>query len=226
MPGRPSLAAAVTVLIIIAMVILPLAMVAASLAQEASGLFAKIQSGEYNFGSYLQRVFDALPAWATGLLERFNLTDLSALRERLASGLMKGGQALAPQALSIGMNTFDFMIGLGIMLYLLFFLLRDGKALAERIREAIPLRAEQKAALFSQVRRCRPRDREGRHPGCDRARRAGRHRVLVSRDSCGAAVGRADGVPVAAARDRRRAGLAAGCDLFAGHRRRCGRASA
>src|SRR6478735_2047991 len=149
MPGRPSLAAALTVLIIIAMVILPLVMVAASLAQEASSLFAKIQSGEYNLGSYLQRIIDALPAWATGLIERFNLTDLSALREKLTSGLMTGGQILAPQALSIGMNTFDFVIRLGIMLYLLFFLLRDGKALAEAIREAIPLRGEQKTALFT-----------------------------------------------------------------------------
>jgi predicted PurR-regulated permease PerM len=149
MQGRPSLAAAVTVLIIIAMVILPLAMIATSLVQEASSLVAKIQSGEYNFGNYLQRIFDALPAWATGLLERINLADFSALREKLASGLMKGGQVLAPQALSIGVNTFDFVIGLGIMLYLLFFLLRDGRALAERIKEAIPLRGEQKTALFA-----------------------------------------------------------------------------
>jgi predicted PurR-regulated permease PerM len=149
MPGRPSLSAALTVLIIIAIVILPLAMIAASLAQEASSLFAKIQSGEYNFGSYLQRIFDALPAWATGLLERLNLTEFSALREKLTSGLMKGGQILAPQALSIGMNTFDFVIRLGIMLYLLFFLLRDGKVLAAAIREAIPLRGDQKAALFT-----------------------------------------------------------------------------
>src|SRR5438046_7561588 len=43
MQGRPSLAAAVTVLIIIAMVILPLATIAASLAQEASRRFANIQ---------------------------------------------------------------------------------------------------------------------------------------------------------------------------------------
>jgi len=149
MQGRPSLAAAVTVLIIIAMVILPLVLIAASLVQEASSLFAKIQSGEYNFGSYLQRIFDALPAWATGSLERINFADFSAVRAKLASGLMKGGEVLAPQALSLGMNTFDFVIRLGIMLYLLFFLLRDGRTLAERIREAIPLRGEQKAALFA-----------------------------------------------------------------------------
>jgi predicted PurR-regulated permease PerM len=149
MRGRRGLAAAVTVLIIVAMVILPLTMVAASLVKEASSLVGKIQSGEYNFGSYLQQIIDALPAWVSGLLQRFDLTDFSAIRDSLASGLMKGGQLLAPQALSLGMNTFDFMIGLGIMLYLLFFLLRDGGALAERIKEAIPLRAEQKTALFT-----------------------------------------------------------------------------
>jgi len=147
--GRPTLAASVTILIIIAMVILPLAMIAASLVQEATGLYAKVQSGEYDLAGYIQRVFDALPAWVTGLLDRFNLTDLSAVRDRLASGVVKGGQVLAPQALSIGMNTFDFMVGLGIMLYLLFFLLRDGKALAERIKVVVPLRTDQKTALFS-----------------------------------------------------------------------------
>ncbi|MGY3603028.1 AI-2E family transporter [Bradyrhizobium sp. Leo121] len=147
--GRETLAASITVLLIIAMVLLPLAIIATSLAREAAGLYAKIQSGEYNFSAYVQRVFDALPAWATGWLDRFNLGDLSALREALTSGLMKGGQVLAPQALSIGMNTFDFVISLGIMLYLLFFLLRDGKAVADRIREAVPLEADRKSALFT-----------------------------------------------------------------------------
>jgi predicted PurR-regulated permease PerM len=149
MPGRQNLAALLTVLLIIAMVILPLAIVATSLVQEATSLFGKIQSGEYDLARHIQRVFDALPAWAVGWLERFNLTNLSGLRETLSSSLMKGGQILAPQALTIGMNTFEFMISLGIMLYLLFFLMRDGRALAESIKEAVPLRADQKSALFS-----------------------------------------------------------------------------
>jgi predicted PurR-regulated permease PerM len=62
---------------------------------------------------------------------------------------MKGGQVLAPQALSMGVNTLDFMVGLGIMLYLLFFLLRDGRALAEQVEKAITLHSDQKAALFA-----------------------------------------------------------------------------
>ena len=149
MRGRLNLAAAVTVLLIIAMVLLPLAVIATSLVQEASSLFGKVQSGEYDLAGYIQRIFDALPAWVIGWLDRLNLTNLSAMRETLASNLKKGGQVLAPQALNIGMNTFDFMISLGIMLYLLFFLLRDGKKLAERIKETIPLGAEKKAALFT-----------------------------------------------------------------------------
>ena len=90
MGDRPSLAAAITVLIIIAIVILPLVMIATSLAKETTALVTKIQSGEYSLGNYLQQVLDALPAWATGLIERFNLTDFSALREQLKEGLLKG----------------------------------------------------------------------------------------------------------------------------------------
>ncbi len=146
---KPTLAAAILVLLIIAIVILPLAIVTASLVRESSGLYTKVQSGEINFGAYVQQVFNALPGWIRGLLDRVNLPDLSALRESLSSGLMKGGQALAPQALSIGLNTFDFLLGLGIMLYLLFFLLRDGALLVDRLRRAIPLREDRKAALFS-----------------------------------------------------------------------------
>lgn len=149
MGGRSTLAAAATVLIILTLVILPLVMITASLVQEASGIHAKVQSGEYNLSRFFNRIFDALPAWATGLLDRFDLTNLTAIREKLADNLMKGGQLVFPQALSIGMNTLDFVVSLGIMLYLLFFLLRDGRALAERVKEAIPLRPDQKTALFT-----------------------------------------------------------------------------
>ena len=70
MRGRPNLAAAVTVLLIIAMVLLPLAVIATSLVQEASSLFGKVQSGEYDLAGYIQRIFDALPAWVIGWLDR------------------------------------------------------------------------------------------------------------------------------------------------------------
>lgn len=149
MRQRRTLAALATVLFIVLMVILPLTLIAAALLHEASSVYARIQSGELNFGRYFQQVFDALPAWSAALLDRFGLTNLGAVQARLSAGLMRGSQFLAGQAINIGQNTFDFIVSLFLMLYLLFFLLRDGEELSRRIKEAIPLRGEQQRALFS-----------------------------------------------------------------------------
>jgi predicted PurR-regulated permease PerM len=148
MRHRRNLAALATVTIIVVMVILPLTLVAVSLLQEAASVYARIQSGDLNVGRYFQQVYDALPAWAINLLERFELTNLGAVQERLSAGLMKGTQFLAAQAINLGQNTFDFIVSLFVMVYLLFFLLRDGDDLAKRIKAAMPLRAEHQRALF------------------------------------------------------------------------------
>ena len=148
MGQRRTLAALATVTVIIVIVILPLALITALLLEEASSVYARIRSGDLNLGRYFQEVFDALPAWATNLLDRFGLTNLAAVQEQLSAGLLKASQFLAAQAINIGQNTFAFVISLFLMLYLLFFLLRDGDELSRRIKAAIPLRAEHQRALF------------------------------------------------------------------------------
>jgi predicted PurR-regulated permease PerM len=148
MRRRRNLAALTTLAIIVVMVILPLALVTVSLLQEAAGVYARIQAGELNVGRYFRQVYDALPAWAVGLLDRFELTNLGELQKALSAGLLRGSQFLAAQAINLGQNTFQFIVSLFVMVYLLFFLLRDGDVLFRRIRTAIPLRAEHKHALF------------------------------------------------------------------------------
>lgn len=149
MRQRRTLAALATEIIILVMVILPLMLVLASLVQEGTGVFKRIESGELNFGRYFQRVFDASPAWVHHLLEHFDLTKLSQVPAKVATALTKAGQFLIAQAINLGQNTFSFMISLFVMLYLLFFLLREGDSLALRIRDAVPLRAEQQSALIN-----------------------------------------------------------------------------
>jgi predicted PurR-regulated permease PerM len=149
MRQRRTLAAVATLVVILVLVILPLTLVTALLVQEGSGVYDRIQSGDFNLGRYFQQVFDALPAWVTGLLDRFGLTNLGRVQERLSSGLAKSSQFLAAQALNFGQNTLDFVLSSFIMLYLLFFLLRDGDALVERIKAAIPLHPEQQRTLAS-----------------------------------------------------------------------------
>ena len=145
--GRRTLAALATLAIIVVIVILPLTLVAASLVDEASGIYEKIRSREWNAGRYFQQIFDALPAWAASLLQRFGLTDLVAVQERLSTALMQGSQFLAGRVLTIGQSTFDFIVNLFVMLYLLFFLLRDGDTVSRRLRTVIPLREEHQHAL-------------------------------------------------------------------------------
>jgi predicted PurR-regulated permease PerM len=57
MPRRSNLAAFLTVMIIIVLVILPLALITVALLQEASSVYASIESGELNFGRYETFVF-------------------------------------------------------------------------------------------------------------------------------------------------------------------------
>ena len=148
MRQRRTPAALVAVTGITVMVILPLTALLALLVQEASGVYDRIQSGELNLGRYFRDVFNALPTWVITLLNRFGLMNLADVQETLTTGLMRSSQFLAGQALSIGQNAFDFIMSLFVMLYLLFFLLRDGDELAHRIREAVPLRPERRHALF------------------------------------------------------------------------------
>lgn len=148
MRQKRTLAALAMVTLILMMVILPMTVIVAMLVQEGIGVYERIQSGELNFARIFQQIFGVLPDWATDLLDRSGLTNLSLMQERLSSGLMKASQFLATQALNIGQNTFTFIVNLFIMLYLLFFFLRDGDYLARRIRDAIPLRAEQQRDLF------------------------------------------------------------------------------
>jgi predicted PurR-regulated permease PerM len=146
---RPNLAALATVVVIVLIVILPSTLITASLVQEASGVYEMFKSGELNLARNLQHVLDALPSWAVGMLDRFGLTDLAGLQEGLSAGLARASQFLATQALNIGQATFELVVRMFVMLYLLFFLLRDGDELFRIIKNAVPLRAEQQRAIFS-----------------------------------------------------------------------------
>jgi predicted PurR-regulated permease PerM len=149
MGQRRTVAAIATVMIILLIVILPLMLIGALLLQEGIGVYEKFQSGEFNLGRYFEQVLDALPGWVSDLVDRFGLTNLGAMQERLSSGFVQGSQFVAAKALNIGQNTFDFIVNLCIVLYLLFFLLRDGDDLGRRIRNAVPLHADQQHELFS-----------------------------------------------------------------------------
>lgn len=137
--GHRNRAALLTLLLCLVMVILPLGIMTASLIQEGSVIYEQVRTGQLNFGDYFTQIVNALPQWAVNILDRFGLTNIASLREKLTVGAQEGMQFFAKQAVAIGENTFNFIISFGIMLYLLFFLLRDGRELTQRITDALPL---------------------------------------------------------------------------------------
>ena len=90
-----------------------------------------------------------MPSWAMGWLDRMQLTSVASLQDKLSAVSVQASQLIATRALNIGQNTLQFVVSLGVMLYLLFFLLRDGRSLAVRIRSAVPLKESQKTSLSS-----------------------------------------------------------------------------
>ena len=147
MPNHRTLAALITLLLCLVIVILPTALLSVSLLKEATSIYDRLRSGQIDFGEYFQQIVSALPAWASSALDRLGLTSVLDLEKKLSSVAVQGSQFIATRALNIGQNTFQFLVSLSVMLYLLFFMLRDGPALSVRIRKAIPLDESHKRNL-------------------------------------------------------------------------------
>ena len=139
MKGRRNLAALVTLTVALVIVILPLVAIVMSLVGEAANVSQRMRSGDMSFTRYLQQMINAIPRWAMDLLDRIGLGDLEAMLDKVAQGAAAASQQIATRALAVGQNTFEFLVSFGLMLYMLFFLLRDGRQLSATIRDALPL---------------------------------------------------------------------------------------
>jgi len=148
MPDHRNLAAFCTLGACVCSVILPFSLITGALVQEGAQLYRRLASGEIDVAHSTMQVLDALPLAARQWLTEFGVVDLESLRHKVSTGLLQGSQFLATQAFSVGQNTFEFLIRLGIMLYLLFFLLRDGTQLAQHWQRRIPLGEEHQHQLF------------------------------------------------------------------------------
>lgn len=139
---RENLAAITTLLIILVMVIIPAAFLLSSLIKEGMALYQRVSSGEQNFGMYVMRVVNAMPASAQQFLIDMELVDAASIQDKLSEWLMQTTQFWGTKALALGQNTLTFAISFAVMLYLLFFLLRDGAALTTKVQGSIPLGQE------------------------------------------------------------------------------------
>ncbi|EGD59528.1 hypothetical protein Y88_2706 [Novosphingobium nitrogenifigens DSM 19370] len=155
LPGRRNTAALIALLVIVAVLVVPAILLGKALVEELGELLSHAGMAGFDPGRAIATVQSFLPEWAHRWLSDLGLGDLGladpeTLRQRITRGLAGGLQAIAPQILNVGQGALGLFLTLGVMLYLTFFLLRDGRGIAERIERALPLPALQRRRLLSE----------------------------------------------------------------------------
>lgn len=147
MPGRRNLNAALTLLICLVVVIIPVVFTITSVAAQIADFYRLVESDKVDLNKYVQKIQDAFPTLQSWLV-RFEI-DIDSLKESAANAAMATGKVVAQHSLSIGQNAFAFALGVGVMLYVGFFLLRDGDKIVQLLYKALPLGDEREYLLFT-----------------------------------------------------------------------------
>ncbi|VVE05135.1 membrane protein [Pandoraea aquatica] len=150
MRGRPNLAALTTLALILIIVILPLTLVVGMLTQEISTALVRFRTDLPQLTVSFQQLLDRLPASVHRIMDLAGVQDVNAIQQKLGDGAAQIGRLVAVYLVSIGQNTAQLLVSFGVMLYLLFFLLRDGTALGAMVRRALPLDERHKGQLIRQ----------------------------------------------------------------------------
>lgn len=145
---RNGLASLLTLFIICLIVFTPLAIIASSMVVEINMVYMKLQNNSTQFPVVFADLLQHLPSWLRNYMAEHHLNSAAQIQQKLSTFALKGGQYMASSVLLIGKGTFTFTVGFGVMLYLLFFLLKDGSYLVHLIMEALPLSTWVKHHLF------------------------------------------------------------------------------
>ena len=147
---RPGLAAGVSLLLVIAIVIVPVGVITGALANEIAD-FAK------SAPTRLQSLLDdpAIGGRLKGLLEmldqRFALS-AKVTPEAFQEHLTGVGQGLVKGTFNVLGGAVGALINLLFILFALFFLLRDGERLVDVLRDLVPLEPQETSRLFLRTR--------------------------------------------------------------------------
>jgi predicted PurR-regulated permease PerM len=148
MPKHTTTPALLTLILMIAIVIIPAAFLGSLMIDQAVSTYNSIQSRQIDLAKLLRDIEAGLPHWMRVAFDRIGMEDLQAIQTRLANAATDAIRLGATQAVSFGQGALSAVVQLGIMLYLSYFLIRDADALSRKIGSRVPLRADQRKRLF------------------------------------------------------------------------------
>jgi predicted PurR-regulated permease PerM len=147
-PGRPSVAALLTLLIILFAVLVPTLLISGAVAEQGLQLYQNLQAGRVDPAAILERFEAALPPEMVSLLQSLGI-EPATIQERISTAALEASGFIAGIAVSVGQNVTRFALMFFIMLYLLFFALRDGEELLDKVTWALPLGDHRERNLFA-----------------------------------------------------------------------------
>jgi predicted PurR-regulated permease PerM len=152
--NRKSLAATISIVAVVIVVILPLIGLGAAVAREGAALYERLDNGDLGAAGIYARVQDRMPQ-ITELLNRVGV-DPARLEEQVQAAAVTASRYVAERALAIGQGTLRGTVFFFLMLYLLIFFLRDGQRMLESLVRALPLGDQRERHLmrrFAEVSR-------------------------------------------------------------------------
>jgi predicted PurR-regulated permease PerM len=143
---RRGLAAAITSLLIFFFVIIPFIFLAIALVNQGLDLYQSIEAGEVDPNFVVDYVEGQIP----GIYDMLGDAGISpnSVREKITEFVGTVSQFIATKVLSFGSNLINVFVQFTLMLYLLFFFLKDGKQLIQRIIDTIPMGNVRERQLF------------------------------------------------------------------------------
>lgn len=135
--GRESLAATLTVVLIFVVVLVPIIGVIAAMVNQGLAIYARVEAGEYNLEEIVQRVQTQLPMVQQFLTERG--IDIAQVQTRLVEAAGQIGQRAVAYTTNALSNVAGLVVSFFVMLYLVYFFLKDGYRILGNLIEALPL---------------------------------------------------------------------------------------
>src|SRR5690554_4653048 len=110
--GRKTISALLSLIFILLLVIIPVFLLSGAIIQEAMLLYKRMDSGDINVANYLEQIISSLPPALIEGLNSFGIANLNDVGTKLSEFAMAAARFLTKQAVNIGSNTFQFIIGL------------------------------------------------------------------------------------------------------------------
>ena len=145
--NREALSAFITLFLILLTVVVPASALSIAVVNEGAQLYSDIRAGTYDFSKAIAWIQQTLPI-LSDLLAKIGI-DFEKLKEGFSDTALNISQWVATNLLNIGQNTLTFTVMFFLMLYMLFFFLKDGHKIIELIIRILPIGDEAERHLLS-----------------------------------------------------------------------------